>query len=115
MSNTKFSHETNESVTPDVEADTSAQPADEACEAVPVATHIVARAVYKTCYVISYGVVFGSLLIAKLIIPKNSVVDNGLRDGAVAAREAIDKEVEILADESEVFAEIHEEDTPVPA
>ena len=54
--------------------------------------NIVARAVYGAFYGASYGVVFGSLLVAKLVIPKNSLIDNAIHDGATAAREAVKAE-----------------------
>ena len=43
------------------------------------------RLVYRAVYTISYGVVFGALIAAKLLVPKGSVIENGLRDGAQAA------------------------------
>jgi len=45
----------------------------------------VSRLVYRAVYTISYGVVFGALISAKLLVPKGSVIENGLHDGAQAA------------------------------
>lgn len=42
-------------------------------------------AVYSTCYGVSYGAVFASLLILK-ILPTNSLVNKGFHDGAKVAR-----------------------------
>ena len=48
------------------------------------------KAVYKTVYAVSFGTVFGSLLIKKLLIPKDSIIEAALHDGAVAARKALE-------------------------
>ncbi len=51
---------------------------------------IVGRFVYNTCYTISYGVVFPSVLLARSI-PVNNEVVRGLIDGAQAARHKVDE------------------------
>ncbi len=53
-------------------------------EALPTASHFLSRAVYKTCYSISYGVVFSSVFVARSI-PKNNAMVHGFVDGAHAA------------------------------
>ena len=48
------------------------------------------KTVYSTFYYFSYGVCFVSFLAGK-VIPKNGVVGQGLRDGAAAAKDAVDR------------------------
>lgn len=56
--------------------------------------NIVSKTVYKTFYAVSFGVVFSSLLVAKLLVPKNSMAAKGLHDGTTAAKKAVaEKEV----------------------
>ncbi len=50
----------------------------------------VGRAVYNTVYCVSYGVVFGALMIGKLI-PGSGLVGRALRDGADSARQDFDE------------------------
>jgi hypothetical protein len=52
--------------------------------ALPAAGQFMSRAVYKTCYSISFGIVFPTMLIARTI-PKNNAAVHGLIDGAHAA------------------------------
>ena len=52
----------------------------------PEAGSLLSRIAYKTCYAISYGLVFPSVLIAQSIPPNNAFV-HGLIDGAQAARD----------------------------
>jgi hypothetical protein len=59
-----------------------------AAEAVPAATKMVSNLVYKTCYGISYGVVFPSILLARSIPTDNAAV-HGLIDGARAAMDMV--------------------------
>jgi hypothetical protein len=59
-----------------------------AAEAIPAAGEFLTRAVYKTCYSISFGVVFPTVLIARSI-PKNNAVVHGLIDGAQAAKDLV--------------------------
>jgi hypothetical protein len=40
--------------------------------------NIVSKTVYKTFYAVSFGVVFSSLLVAKLLVPKNSMAAKGI-------------------------------------
>jgi hypothetical protein len=53
-------------------------------QAIPAASQFASQAVYKTCYAISFGVVFPTMLIARSI-PKNNAAVHGLIDGAHAA------------------------------
>ncbi len=48
------------------------------------------RFVYTTCYTVSYGVVFPSLLIARAV-PRNNAAVRGLIDGAHAAKDKVDE------------------------
>ena len=79
--------------------------------------NLALKAVYGALYGASYGVVFTSLLVQKLFIPKNSLVDKALHDGAVAARKAIEEKEELLAEVHEQTVEIlsGEDHAPEPA
>ena len=55
-----------------------------ATTAIPAVGEFLSRAVYKTCYGVSFGVVFPSVLLARSI-PKNNAAVHGLIDGARAA------------------------------
>ena len=61
-----------------------------AAAAVPVARKMMADAVYKACYGISYGVVFPTMLIARSIPPDNPIV-HGLVDGSRAAIDMVNE------------------------
>ena len=50
----------------------------------------VSRFVYNTCYIISYGVVFPSVLLARAV-PANNAAVRGLVEGAQAARHKVDE------------------------
>ena len=50
----------------------------------------VSRFVYTTCYTISYGVVFPSVLLARAV-PVNNAAVRGLIEGAQAARHKVDE------------------------
>ena len=60
-----------------------------AAEAMPTVSRYLTKAVYNTCYSISYGVVFPSVFLARSI-PKDNAAVNGLIDGAHAAMDVID-------------------------
>lgn len=70
---------------------------EEASAPIAPKRNVVSRAVYKTFYGLSYGTVFGSLTVARLLFPKDSAIARGLHDGAADARKA----VEIKAEEAE--------------
>jgi hypothetical protein len=58
--------------------------------ALPAVSRFLSRFVYATCYTVSYGAVFPTVLIAKSIPTDNAVV-NGLVDGARAASDMVDQ------------------------
>ncbi|MGI9213278.1 MAG: hypothetical protein ACR2HF_12480 [Methylococcaceae bacterium] len=51
------------------------------------------KGVYTGVYAVSYGVVYAGLLVGGLI-PTNSIVSEGMRDGSSAARKAYDTRAE---------------------
>jgi hypothetical protein len=55
-----------------------------AAEALPAAGQMLSRLAYNTCYAISYGVVFPTVLAVRAI-PTNNAVVHGFIDGAHAA------------------------------
>jgi hypothetical protein len=59
-------------------------------DAVPVASQFLSQAVYKTCYTISYGVIFPSVLLARSL-PKDNAAVHGLIDGAHAAIDMVNE------------------------
>ncbi len=68
-------------------------------EALPAISGFVSRLTYTTCYAVSYGVVFPSLLIARAV-PKENAIIHGIVDGARAARDAVggDRNIDEPAD-----------------
>jgi len=54
----------------------------------PAIGGFVSRLTYTTCYAVSYGVVFPTLLVARAV-PKDNAIVNGLLDGARAARDSV--------------------------
>jgi hypothetical protein len=61
-----------------------------ASDAIPAAGRLMSRLIYKTCYSISYGVVFPTVLIARSI-PKDNAAVHGLIDGAHAAIDMVNE------------------------
>jgi hypothetical protein len=59
-----------------------------AADAFPAAGEFLSRAVYKTCYSVSFGVVFPTVLLARSI-PKENAVVRGIIDGAHAASDLV--------------------------
>jgi hypothetical protein len=57
-------------------------------EMMPALGGFLSRLTYTTCYAVSYGVVFPTLLVARAV-PKDNAVVHGLVDGALAARDAL--------------------------
>ena len=55
-----------------------------AAEALPAAGQMLSRLVYNTCYAVSYGLVFPTVLAARSI-PTNNAAVHGFIDGAHAA------------------------------
>src|SRR5271168_2411580 len=59
-----------------------------ASDAIPAAGEFLSQAAYKTCYGISFGVVYPTMLIVSLI-PKNNAAVLGFIDGAHAAMDSV--------------------------
>lgn len=59
-----------------------------ASRVVPALKRNTAKAIYSSCYYLSYGVVYGATVVSDLI-PKDNAVVHGLCDGAQAARAAV--------------------------
>lgn len=68
--------------------DGAADAQERVSQMMPAIGGFVSRLTYTTCYAVSYGVVFPSLLVARAV-PKENAIVNGLVDGARAARDAI--------------------------
>jgi len=68
--------------------DGAADAQERVTEMMPAIGGFVSRLTYTTCYAVSYGVVFPSLLVARAVPRENAIV-HGLVDGARAARDAI--------------------------
>jgi hypothetical protein len=69
--------------------DGAADARDRVDEMIPAIGGFLSRLTYTTCYAVSYGVVFPTLLVARAV-PKDNAIVNGFVDGARAARDAID-------------------------
>jgi len=54
----------------------------------PAVTQSVGKAVYATCYYLSYGIVFPTVFVASLV-PMDNPIGYGIVDGATAAKEAV--------------------------
>jgi hypothetical protein len=61
-----------------------------ASDAIPAAGRFLSQATYKTCYGISFGVVFPTMLIVRLI-PKDNAAVHGFIDGAHAAIDSLNE------------------------
>jgi hypothetical protein len=59
-----------------------------ASEAIPAVGQFLSQAAYKTCYGISFGVVFPTMLIVRAI-PKDNAAVHGFIDGAHAAMDSV--------------------------
>jgi hypothetical protein len=59
-----------------------------AADLLPESGSLLSRIAYNTCYAISYGVVFPSVLIAQSV-PHNNAFVHGLIDGAHAAKDMV--------------------------
>lgn len=68
--------------------DGAADAQERVSQMMPAIGGFVSRLTYTTCYAVSYGVVFPTLLVASAV-PKDNAIVNGLVDGARAARDAI--------------------------
>jgi hypothetical protein len=69
--------------------DGAADAQERVSQMMPAVGGFVSRLTYTTCYAVSYGVVFPTLLVARAV-PKDNAIVNGLVDGARAARDAIE-------------------------
>jgi hypothetical protein len=54
----------------------------------PESGNVLSQLAYKTCYAVSYGLVFPSVLLAQSI-PQNNAFVHGLLDGAHAAKDMV--------------------------
>ena len=59
-------------------------------QALPAVNRFASRFLYTTCYTISYGVVFPTVLLARSI-PKDNAIVHGLVDGAHAAVDMVEE------------------------
>src|SRR3954447_9350813 len=59
-------------------------------QALPAVNRFMSRFVYTTCYTISYGIVFPSVLLARSV-PANNPLVHGFVDGAHAAVDMVDE------------------------
>lgn len=101
------SDETIEISTEVVVEEETVQEADDA----PAKPNVVKRVAYKALYAVSFGAVFSSLLLRKILVPKDSVIESALHDGAVAARHAFEEKermVEEVIRETEEFLSTEE-------
>jgi hypothetical protein len=68
--------------------DGAADASEAAARTLSAAGRMVQRIVYRTCYTISFGVVFPSVLVARMV-PRDNAAVRGLIDGAQAACERV--------------------------
>ena len=61
-----------------------------ATRAMPAASEFLSQAAYKTCYGLSFGVVFPTMLLVRAI-PKDNAAVHGLIDGAQAAIDLVNE------------------------
>jgi hypothetical protein len=61
-----------------------------AARALPEANSLISKLAYNTCYAVSYGVVFPTVLLARSV-PRNNALVHGLVDGAHAAMDLVDE------------------------
>jgi hypothetical protein len=61
-----------------------------ATDALPATSEMLSKAVYNTCYAISFGIVFPTVFLARTF-PKNNAVAHGLIDGAQAAIDMVNE------------------------
>lgn len=57
---------------------------------IPAVGNLLHKGIYNGFYYLTYGVVFGSLVIGSLV-PSNSVVGTAVKDGAEAAKKAFEQ------------------------
>jgi hypothetical protein len=56
----------------------------------PAAGHFLSRMIYNSSYAISFGIVFPVMLVVR-VVPKDNALVHGMVDGALAAREVVDR------------------------
>jgi hypothetical protein len=61
-----------------------------ASNALPALSSFISDITYKTCYTVSYGIVFPTMLVVRAI-PKENAAAKGLIDGARAAIDLVDE------------------------
>jgi hypothetical protein len=61
-----------------------------AADFIPAVGSLIHKGVYNGFYYLTYGVVFGSLVVGSLI-PSDNAMGEGVRDGIKAARKAFDE------------------------
>ena len=69
--------------------DGAADAQERVSEMMPAIGGFLSRLTYTTCYAVSYGVVFPTLLVARAV-PRDNALVNGLVDGARAARDSVE-------------------------
>jgi hypothetical protein len=75
-------------------------------ELMPAIGGFLSRLTYTTCYAVSYGVVFPTLLAARTV-PRDNALVHGLVDGARAAREALEGRLQEATSRSAVGEHPH--------
>jgi len=60
-------------------------------DSLPVVGNFLSRLIYRSSYVLSFGVVFPVMLVVRAV-PKENALVHGLVDGALAARDALDRQ-----------------------
>jgi hypothetical protein len=76
--------------------DGAADAQERVSEVLPHVSGFVSRLTYTTCYAVSYGVVFPSLVLARAV-PKDNALVSGLVDGARAAHDAMENRLRTAA------------------
>ncbi len=57
-------------------------------ESIPAVGNFLNRLLYRSSYMLSFGVVFPVMLVVR-VVPKNNAIVHGLIDGALAARDQV--------------------------
>lgn len=80
----------------DVEASLAADINDDAPAPAATQAPLYRRAAYRAVYAVSFGAVFSSLLLKRILVPKDTVIEAALHDGAVAARQAFAEKARVV-------------------
>lgn len=78
--------------------DGAADAQERVSQMMPAIGGFVSRLTYTTCYAVSYGVVFPTLLVARAV-PRDNAIVNGLVDGTRAARDSVESRLPGFATE----------------